>query len=154
MFQIRKFCVIRQPCQIHVADRAVSLFGDDDRCDPFLFTVVVVVVVTVNEHNDVRILLDRTGFTQVGKHRRMIRSLFYRTAQLRKCDNRHIQFPCEAFERTGDLGDLVLTGFRPSATAHELQVVNDDHFQIMLQFIFSTFAAELGNADTRCVVDD
>ena len=115
---------------------------------------MVVVVVTVNEHNDVRILLDRTGFTQVGKHRRMIRSLLYRTAQLRECKHRNMQFTGKCFQGTGDLGDLVLTGFRPSATAHELQVVNDDHFQIMLQFIFSTFAAELGNADTRCVVDD
>ena len=43
------------------------------------------------------ILLDRTGLSQVGKHRSVIRSLLYCTAQLRKCKHRNLKLSGNLF---------------------------------------------------------
>ena len=73
------------------SDRAVSLLGNDDFSHVFFLGVVIVVVIAVQEHDDVRVLLDRPGLTQVRKHRPVIRTLLNRTGQLRQCYHRHLQ---------------------------------------------------------------
>ncbi len=59
-FHIRKFGIFRQPYQIDGSDRTVSLLGNDDLGNTFIFCILVVVVITINEHHDIRILLDRS----------------------------------------------------------------------------------------------
>jgi len=44
--------------QINGADRAVSLFGDDDFRLAALFTFGIIVFVAVNKHNQVGVLLN------------------------------------------------------------------------------------------------
>ena len=80
-----------EPCQLYGSDRAVSLLGDDDFSHVLFLGVVIVVVIAVQKHDDVRILLDRPGLTQVGKHRTVIRTLLDCTGQLRQCYHRHLQ---------------------------------------------------------------
>src|ERR1019366_3534902 len=46
--------------ELEVADRAVALLTDDDLSDAFLFRVLVVDLVAVDEADDVGILLDRS----------------------------------------------------------------------------------------------
>ena len=58
MIQICKLRVLRQPCKVYGADWTVTLFGDDDFLDTLELGVLVVVIVTIDEHDDVGILLD------------------------------------------------------------------------------------------------
>lgn len=58
MLQICKLRVLRQPCEVYGADWTVTLFGDDDFGDALELSVLVVVVVTIDEHDDIGILLD------------------------------------------------------------------------------------------------
>ncbi len=51
--------------QSKIADLAVSVLGDDDVGLPFLGRFIVVDLIAVDKHNEIRILLDRAGFTQI-----------------------------------------------------------------------------------------
>ena len=79
-FHIYKLCIIWKPYQIHRTDRAVSLFRDDDLRNILILRIFIVIVITVNKHNHIGVLLNRSGLSQVRKHRTVIRTLFYRAA--------------------------------------------------------------------------
>ena len=89
LLHICKFCIIRQPNQFYSSNRAVCLFGNDYLRNIFIFAVFVVVVVAVNEHYDICVLLNGAGFTQIGEHRAVVRTLFNCTAELGKGNNRN-----------------------------------------------------------------
>ena len=94
---IRKFRIIRQPDQIDGSDRAVSLFGDDDFRDSLILGILIIVIISIDKHNDVGILLDRSLLTQVGKHRTVVGTLLNSPGKLGQCNNRHIQLSRECF---------------------------------------------------------
>ena len=133
-----------EPCQLYGSDRAVSLLGDDDFSHVFFLGVVIVVVIAVQEHDDVRVLLDRPGLTQVRKHRPVIRTLLDRTGQAET-----VLPPAPAAHARSPL----TTGKYPKFPAggipilrlplHQLQVVDHDNAEIVLQLVFSAFAAKL-----------
>ena len=58
MLQICKLRVLRQPCKVYGANWTITLFSDDDLLDALELGVLVVIVITIDEHNDVGILLD------------------------------------------------------------------------------------------------
>src|SRR5450830_657162 len=60
------FGKLPQEGQANTADRAVTLLTDNDFRSAFIRRIGIVDFVTVNEQNDVGILLDSAGFTQVG----------------------------------------------------------------------------------------
>ena len=60
LFRVNKPSVLRHPYQIYCTDRAVSLFGDDNFRHVFVFRIFIIIIITINEHNHVRILLDRS----------------------------------------------------------------------------------------------
>ena len=91
-FHVCELGVVGEPYEFYGSDGTVSLFCDDDFGNVFLVGVFVVVVVTVKEHNYVGILLDRSGFSEVGKHGTVIRTLFHSPGELRKGYNRNVQF--------------------------------------------------------------
>ena len=94
---------------------------------------MVVIIITVDEHYHVGILLDGSGLTQIGKHRAVIRPLLHGSRELGECNYRHGKLSCECLEGSGNILNLLLTGVcRLPGTGHELQVVDDDQFQIML----------------------
>ena len=51
--------------QLHTADRSIAVLGDDDLGDVLLRRILLILVGTINEHDDVSILLDRTRFAKV-----------------------------------------------------------------------------------------
>ena len=77
-----KLRILRQPYKVHSSDRTVSLLRDDDLGDTFHLGVMVIVIVTVYEHYYVGILLDRSGFSEVGEHRSVVRTLLHGSGQL------------------------------------------------------------------------
>ena len=84
----------------------------------------------------------------------MIWSLFYRTAQLRQCDHRHIDLSCQRFQRSGNIGNLLLSGIGFSASAHQLQVIDHDNSKIVLQLIFPAFGTKFRNRNSRSIVNN
>lgn len=56
--QVHKLCELRLPQQIHRADRAVTLFGYDYLCLVGMLRILIIIIITVQEHNHVRILLN------------------------------------------------------------------------------------------------
>src|SRR5699024_9372886 len=108
------------------------LFADDDFADigggadtllPFLhsvlevfggfagllfgFFVLNIVVFTINEHDDIGILFDRAGFTQVRHDRTFIVTLFNAAVQLGQSNNRNVQFLGKNFQSAGNFRELL-----------------------------------------------
>ena len=55
--------------QVYRANRAVAVLGDDKFRYVFIFGFGVIVIFAVQEHYNIRVLLQRAGFAQVRKHR-------------------------------------------------------------------------------------
>ena len=84
-------------------------------------------VFTVDEHDDVRILLDRSRIPQVRKARPAA-ALLHRARELRERKNRHFKLACHALQRARDFRHL-LHGRDVGARRRgndELQIIDDD----------------------------
>ena len=85
----------------------------------------------------------------------MIRPLLHRTAQLGQGNHWNLKLSCKRLQGTGDVGNLLLPGFVSSPTSrHELEVVDDDHFQIHFQLELTALGTHFRNADARRIIDD
>ena len=60
--------VLRLPYQCNGSDGAVTLFGYDYFRLVGMLRILIIIIVTVQEHNHIGILLNGTGLTKVGKH--------------------------------------------------------------------------------------
>ena len=57
---IHKLRISRQPYQFHRTNRAVSLFRNNDLCDILLLRILMIIIISVDEHYHIRILLNST----------------------------------------------------------------------------------------------
>ena len=147
-------CILCLPSEDDGTDRTVTLLRDDDLRLMRMLRIFIIVLITIQEHHDIGILLDRTGLSQVGQHRTMIRTLLYRSRQLGKGDNRTLHLSCNRLQGTGDLRDLLLTALAAtSATGHELEVVDDDEVESLFELLLTALGAELSDRNTRCIID-
>ena len=83
----------RFPTKIYGSDRAVTLFRDNNLRRVRVIRIFIIVIITVQEHNNVGILLDRSGLSKVRKHRPVIRSRLAGTGKLGQGDHRNAQLP-------------------------------------------------------------
>ena len=94
-----------------------------------LLRVGVVVVVAVEEHDDIGVLLDGAGFTQVGQHGALVLALFVGTAQLAQAQDGDLQLLGHDLQHTADVGHgllAVLAGVALAAGGgHQLEIVDD-----------------------------
>ena len=112
----------------------MAVFGNDNFSHILLLAVFIIIVVAVDKHDNVGVLLDGAGFTQVGKHGLFIRALLGRTRKLRQAYHRDVQFLRHNLERAGNLRDLLRTVVAPpAARLHELQIVDYDQAQPVAQ---------------------
>ena len=105
------------------------MLGDDHLGRALVGRVAVVDLVAVEEHHDVRVLLEAAALAQVGEHRALVGAGLEVSAELAEGDDRHLELAGEDLQATADLADLELAvlGVRPAA--HQLQVVDDDQRQ-------------------------
>ena len=82
MYCIVKFAEFAGKDQRDFAGGAVTVFADDAFGHAFFVGIGVVVFITIHEHNQVGILFDGTGFTQVGHHGAFVGAGFNSTRQL------------------------------------------------------------------------
>ena len=110
----------------------------------------------MDKANHIRILLDRSGFTKVGQLRTFSFSsltAFHTTVQLRKCDNRDIQFLRQPFQRTGDGTYLLLTATETHTTCiHQLKVVDDNTSYPMFTYQTACLCTQLEHRKTRRII--
>ena len=58
------------------------MLGDNEVGDVLALSVGIVVVFAVEEHHDIGVLLDGTGFAEVREHWALVRALLYGTTEL------------------------------------------------------------------------
>ena len=66
LLEAGKARVLPQPGQLHRAQRAVALFGHNHLGDVLVLGVGIVIFLSMQEHDDVGVLLDSAGIAQVG----------------------------------------------------------------------------------------
>src|SRR5437016_8758711 len=106
-------------------DRAIAMFTHENIGNALPFGILVIYVLTVNEHDDVGILLDRTALTEIRQHGNRGLSGFHRTTELRQRDDRHVELLGQGFQRARNIGDFLLAGFRITPPLHQLEVVDN-----------------------------
>ena len=67
---------------------------------------LVIVCVAVQEHYNIRVLLNGSGFTQVGKQRTFVRTLLRTSRKLRQGDYRDVKLLRHDLQVTGYVRDL------------------------------------------------
>src|SRR3979411_2501182 len=71
--QVGKAGGIVQEGEVELANRPIALLGDDDFSSAFEVGVVLLVdFLPKNKHNNVGILLDRSGFPEIGELRTVV----------------------------------------------------------------------------------
>ena len=103
--------------QLDGASWAIALFADDDFGHVGLFAIFIVVIIAVNEHDDVRILLDGAGFAEIGQHGALVLALFIGTAQLAETQDGDLQLLGHDLQHTADIGHRLLAVFAAVALA-------------------------------------
>ena len=107
----------------------MAVLGDDALGDVAFFRVLVVIIVAVQEHDDIRVLLDSARFTKVGEHGALVLALFVRTRELGEAQHGDLQLLCHDLEHTGNIADHLLAALAAVALRaggrHQLQVVDD-----------------------------
>ena len=110
--------------------------------------------VGVGSH-ELRVGSEATAFAEVRQHWPLVASGFEVAAELAEGDDRHLELTGEDLEVAADLADFELPVLRVAATAHQLQVVDDDQRQ---PTVASLEAARLGpdlhHRDARVVVEE
>src|SRR5438876_5860430 len=126
--------------QLHGPGGPVALLADDQVGQPLEALVglevdrSVVELLTINEADDVGVLLDGAGFAQVRQlgPPMLATALLRRARQLRQGEHRDIQLFGERLERPGNKGDLLLAALRIAGPLHHLQVIDDHHADVVL----------------------
>ena len=65
---IHKLGVLRFPYQCNGSNGAVTLFGYDYLCLVGMLRILIIIIITVQEHNHVRILLNGPRLTKIREH--------------------------------------------------------------------------------------
>ena len=86
----------------------------------------------MQEHDDIRVLFQRTGFTQVTHHRLLVGSRFGTTVQLGDSNDRNIKVLRKKLEVSRQNRNFLLSRFNLFTRRHQLQVVDNDKAQIVL----------------------
>ena len=113
----------------------MAVLGHDALGDVALLRILFIVIVTIQEHDDIGILLNGAGLTQVRQHGALVLTLFVGTGQLGQAQHRHLQLLGHDLQHTADIRHrllAVLAAIPLSAGGgHQLEVVNDHQTQIL-----------------------
>ena len=139
------------------ADRSVAVFGEDELGDvggDEVIVILFVIVGAMEEHDKVGVLLDGAGFAEVGEDWAGVVAAGDAARKLSKSNNWDFEFASKGFEAAGDFGDLLdaVAGVA-IGTLEELEVVDDDHANIMVMGGAACFVAELEDGHRAGVVD-
>src|SRR6516162_4990219 len=163
----------RLELQADGAGGAVALLADDDlgfakdlvhlaapffvfgRSWPRLF-IGQVVFLAEYKQDDVGILFDRSRFTQIRELRALVFSVLHLSRQLRKRDNRDVEFLCQRLEAGRDFGDLLHAAFQraPRRALQQLNVVDNEEVEPFLPLETPRPRGKLGHGQSAGLVDE
>ena len=131
------------------ADGAMTVFCDDELgyvCRDEVRFVLVIIIDTVEEHDHIGVLLDGAGFAKVGENRTRVVTAGYGTGELSKGDNRDFQFASELFQAAGNFCNFLdaVSGIT-IGTLEKLEIVDDNHADVMVMGSTTGFVAEFEN---------
>ena len=116
------------------SDAAVTVFLDEEFGDmSFLvaFFVLVVVVGAVEHHDEVGVLLDGAGFTEVREDWAGVVAAGDGTRELSEGDDRNFKFAREGFQTAGDFGYFLdAVASVAFGTLEELEVVDNNETDV------------------------
>src|SRR5579875_40597 len=103
---VREARVAPDEGELDDARRAIAVLRDLDLRGALEGRFGVVDLVSVDEHHDVRVLLDRAGLAQVGEHRALVGAAFETAGELAQRDDGNLELAGEDLQPAADLGDL------------------------------------------------
>src|SRR4051794_22787065 len=119
--------VVLEEDQADRPDRAVAVLREDQLGSARVLGLGVVVVVAVQEPDDVGVLLDRPGLSEVGEDGPLVRPLFGGAGELRDADDRNLELAGKDLQSTAELRDLLHAIGASVVASHQLHVVDDHH---------------------------
>src|SRR6266705_2585203 len=147
--------------QLHGPGGPVALLPDGQLRQPLDAFVglrihrTVVELLAIDEADDIGVLLDRPGLSQVGELRAPVLApaLLRRPRQLRQRDDRDVELLRERFERAGDVGDLLLAALGIGGALHQLEIVDNEHADVVLRLEAPGLGAHGQGSEGGRVVD-
>ncbi len=141
--------------ELDFADRSVTVLGDDHVHDIFVRGVGLVAILAREEDHNVSVLLDGSGFAEVGEFRDLILTRFDASRKLRERHNRDIEFAGELFEAAGNFRDFLDAVVAAARTPfHQLEVVDDYHPEIVLGLEATRHRAHFHNIERARIIDE
>ena len=115
-----------------------------------LIHLAAIVILTVEEHHNIRVLLNGAGLSQVGQLGLMVlASPLGTTGQLGTADHRDHQVLSQHFQLAGNLGHLLHTVFLAGGGFDQAQIVDHNHIHI---FHAPHPGLDLRHGDRRSIV--
>ena len=146
------------PEELDIADRAVSLLGDDDlRLAANAFPILVVglvILLAVDEHHHVGILLDGARFAEVVEPRAVVTGGFRLPIQLSEAQHRDIEFARHPLEPPRDSCHLFLPRVAGIVGLDQLEVVDHDQRESLLTLEPPCHRCNLGECAAGRIVDE
>src|SRR5712692_6320089 len=140
--QVIEAGVVAAELELDHPGRAVAVLGHDHLGNAW-FLVGLVVLGAEKEGDDVRVLLDTSAFAKVAQDRALVWTLLWGAAQLRDRDYRNAKLASKTFQRTRDGRDLLHPIVVTSrTTVHELQIVDEDHVDVVTHLGLTSFQLE------------
>jgi hypothetical protein len=98
---------------------------------PFAFLVIFF---AIDERDHIGVLLDRSGFTQIGELWPFVLALLDRARELTERDHRNIELLGQRFQSPGNLGDFLdpVVAATIGGRIDQLEIVDDDQAQTVL----------------------
>src|SRR5690606_25758653 len=117
--------------------------------------VLEVILFAVDEHDNVRVLLDRARLAQVRKLRALVVATLHLTGQLRERKYRNVELLGQSLETGRNFRELLYATRRSAVCRplNELQIVDDDEIEAALAFEPAGARGELGDGQTAGFVD-
>ena len=106
-------------------------------------------VISIDEENDISILLDAAAFAQVSKLRYMGGPPFYGPTELGHRQYRHTQFPGQGFQGSCYPADFLHSGLVLAIAVYQLQIVDDNKVDVPFEVKASHLAPYIEDPELR-----
>ena len=107
----------------------------------------------MDEHDDVRVLLDGAGVAQVGQRGTLVVARRRCTGELRAGNQRHFQLQRNRLQLAADFAHLQLTVLGLAVGVHKTQIVHDDEVKPLVHHQAAAARTELRRRDARRIVN-
>src|SRR4029079_4355777 len=150
VLELRELAEEREP---ELPNRAVALLADDDVSDALARRIAVVDFLAVDEHDQVRVLLDGSRLAQIRHHGLLVVALLDAAVELRPRDHWSVELCREGLERAQYFGELRRPVLDVARYRHQLEIIDHDQPEPVLALQAARARSNLGRRQRAAVVD-